>query len=86
MHRNAEWLRNGTTQNVIAHPKCRRNQRGAARSTLDDLAGDQMVCINHAMAVREHTASWLGVAVIGGIAINGFVCVKAVFITSQRLT
>jgi hypothetical protein len=53
--------------------------------TQDDLAGDQMVCIKHAMAVREHTASWLGVAVIGGyIAINGFVCVKAVFMASAE--
>jgi hypothetical protein len=58
------------------------------RCTLDaqsDSADNQMACIKHAIVVREHTASWLGVAVIGGyIAINGFVCVKAVFMASTE--
>lgn len=48
-------------------------------------ADDQMVCIKHAIAVREHTASWLGIAVVGGyIAITAFVSVKGAFMASSE--
>jgi len=60
-------------------------ERSCELSTQGDFADNQMVCMKHAMAVREHTASWLGIAVIGGyIAITGFVCVKAVTMASTE--
>ncbi len=60
-------------------------ERGCELGTQGDFADNQMVCMKHAMAVREHTASWLGIAVIGGyIAITGFVCVKAVLMATTE--
>ena len=50
------------------HYSFEKSAESEGRCTLGMQSGstdNQMVCIKHAMAVREHTASWLGIAVVG---------------------
>lgn len=48
-------------------------------------AENQVVCMKHTIVVREHTASWLGMGIVGGyIAITLFVAARAAFLAATE--